>query len=127
MVGIGCETEPVSKSDEFQAFAEKVLRAVHADGPSRVEAFEQERLELIAKLGENIVVAGAERFDAPERERRRRLCAPSGQQDRRPRRARRRLGGARPAARDAHLVRGARVGDARRRPAEVLEASARST
>ena len=26
MVGIGCETEPVSKNDEFQAFAEKVLR-----------------------------------------------------------------------------------------------------
>ena len=65
IVGIGCETEPVSKSDEFQAFAEKVLRAIHADGAGVVEDFEQERVELIAKLGENIVIAGAERFDAP--------------------------------------------------------------
>jgi elongation factor Ts len=66
IVGIGCETEPVSKNDEFQAFAEKVLRAVHADGSEAVETFENERIELIAKLGENIVVVGAERFDAPE-------------------------------------------------------------
>ena len=65
IVGVGCETEPVSKNDEFRGFAEKVLRAVHADGPSTVEAFEDERVELIAKLGENIVVVGAERFEAP--------------------------------------------------------------
>ena len=36
IVGVGCETEPVSKNDEFQAFAERVLRAVHADGPDAV-------------------------------------------------------------------------------------------
>ena len=66
IVGIGCETEPVSKSDEFQEFATKVLRGVHADGPNAVESFEDERIDLIAKLGENIVVVGAERFDAPE-------------------------------------------------------------
>ena len=66
ILGIGCETEPVSKSDEFQEFAIKVLRAVHADGPGAVESFEDERIELIAKLGENIVLVGAERFDAPE-------------------------------------------------------------
>ena len=66
IVGIGCETEPVSKNDEFQSFAEKVLRAVHADGSGVVESFEQERVELIAKLGENIVIVGAERFDAPD-------------------------------------------------------------
>ncbi len=66
LVGVGCETEPVSKSDEFQDFAIKVLRAVHADGPNAVESFEDERIELIAKLGENIVVVGAERFEAPE-------------------------------------------------------------
>jgi elongation factor Ts len=63
MVGIGCETEPVSKNDEFQAFAEKVLRTVHADGEASADAFEQERLELIGKLGENIVIAGAARFE----------------------------------------------------------------
>src|SRR5574339_421577 len=47
IVGIGCETEPVSKNDEFQAFAETVLRAVHADGPEAVERFEHDRVELI--------------------------------------------------------------------------------
>jgi elongation factor Ts len=63
IVGIGCETEPVSKNDAFQAFGEKVLRAVHAEGPAAVETFEGERTELIAQLGENIVVAGADRFE----------------------------------------------------------------
>src|SRR5881296_810676 len=33
MVAIGCETEPVAKNEEFQAFAEKVLAAVEATGP----------------------------------------------------------------------------------------------
>ena len=63
IVGIGCETEPVSKNDEFQAFAERVLRAVHAGGVDAAAAFDAERMELIGKLGENIVVAGAERYD----------------------------------------------------------------
>ena len=66
IAGIGCETEPVSKNDEFRDFAINVLRAVHADGAGAVESFEDERIELIARLGENIVVAGAERFEAPE-------------------------------------------------------------
>jgi elongation factor Ts len=66
IVGIGCETDPVSKNDEFQGFGTKVLRAVHADGPSAVESFEGERIDLIARLGENIVIVGAERFEAPE-------------------------------------------------------------
>ena len=66
MVGVGCETEPVSKSDEFQEFATNVLRVVHADGPTAVESFEEQRMELIAKLGENIVIVGAERFEATE-------------------------------------------------------------
>jgi elongation factor Ts len=64
IVGIGCETEPVSKNDEFQEFAIKVLRAVHADGPDVVEGFEQERLGLAGKLGENIVIVGPARFEA---------------------------------------------------------------
>jgi len=65
IVGTGCETEPVSNNEAFQAFAERVLRAVHAEGPAAVERFEKERIELVGKLGENIVVVGAERFDAP--------------------------------------------------------------
>ena len=66
ILGIGCETEPVSNNEEFQAFGTKVLRAVHADGPSAVDTFEDERIELIAKLGENIVLLGGARFEAPE-------------------------------------------------------------
>ena len=44
ILGIGCETEPVSKNDEFQAFGARVLRAIHAEGPSAVESFEDERV-----------------------------------------------------------------------------------
>jgi elongation factor Ts len=66
ILGIGCETEPVSKNDEFQAFGEKVLRALHAEGEAVVERFEQERLELIGKLGENIVLVGPARYPVSE-------------------------------------------------------------
>ena len=64
LVALGCETEPVSKNDEFHAFAKKLFDAVHAGGPEAVESLEQERIDLAAKLGENIVVVGAERYDA---------------------------------------------------------------
>jgi elongation factor Ts len=63
IVGVGCETEPVSKNEEFQAFAERVLRAVHAEGEAIVEDFESERLELIGKLGENVVIVDAVQFE----------------------------------------------------------------
>ncbi len=63
IVGIGCETEPVSRNDAFRAFGEEVLRAVHAEGPVAAEGFEGARTELIAQLGENIVIAGAARFE----------------------------------------------------------------
>jgi elongation factor Ts len=64
MVAVGCETEPVSKNDEFLAYAKKVLDAVDSDGAGAEAALEEERVELSAKLGENIVVAGAARFEA---------------------------------------------------------------
>jgi elongation factor Ts len=63
IAAVGCETEPVSKNEAFQAFAKKVLEAVHADGPSAVEGLEQDRVDVGAKLGENIVIAGAERYE----------------------------------------------------------------
>ena len=63
IVAVGCETEPVSKNEAFQAFAKKVLDAVHADGPGAVESLEQDRVDVGAKLGENIVVVGAERYE----------------------------------------------------------------
>jgi elongation factor Ts len=65
IVGVGCETEPVSKSDEFQELAIAVLRGIHAAGPEAAESFEEQRIELIAKLGENIVFVTPTRFDAP--------------------------------------------------------------
>jgi elongation factor Ts len=64
MVAVGCETEPVSNNDEFLAFAKKVLEAVEANGPGAETALEEERAQLAGKLGENIVVAGAARFEA---------------------------------------------------------------
>jgi len=65
IVGVGCETEPVSKNDAFRAFAEKALDRVSAngDGASAAEALEAERVELVAQLGENIVVVAGERFE----------------------------------------------------------------
>jgi elongation factor Ts len=63
IVGIGCETEPVSKNDAFRSFAARALDLVAADGVSGVEGVEAERTELIAQLGENIVVVGAARYE----------------------------------------------------------------
>ncbi|HZT84974.1 MAG TPA: translation elongation factor Ts [Gaiellaceae bacterium] len=64
MVAVGCETEPVSRNEEFQAFGRKVLDLVEAEGIEAVSRLEAERVELSAKLGENIAVAGAARFEA---------------------------------------------------------------
>jgi elongation factor Ts len=64
MVAVGCETEPVSNNDEFLAFAKKVLEAVEANGPGAEADLEDERRQLVAKLGENILVTGAARFEA---------------------------------------------------------------
>ena len=64
MVAVGCETEPVSNNQEFLAYAHKVLDAVDKDGPGAEQALEDERVELVAKLGENVTVAGTARFEA---------------------------------------------------------------
>jgi elongation factor Ts len=64
IVAVGCETEPVSNNEEFLSFAVKVLEAVEREGPVGVDQLDQERQELAAKLGENIVVAGSARFEA---------------------------------------------------------------
>ena len=68
MVAVGSETEPVSKNDEFQGFAKKVLEAVVADGPGAVDSLEGDRVDVAAKLGENIVIVGAERYEAGDGE-----------------------------------------------------------
>ena len=63
IVALGCETEPVSKNEEFQAFAKRLFEAVHAGGPEAADSLEQDRVDTAAKLGENIVVVGAERYE----------------------------------------------------------------
>ena len=63
LVAVGCETEPVSKNDEFLAFAQKVLEAVERDGSEAAGSLEDERMELVGVIGENIAVRGATRFE----------------------------------------------------------------
>ena len=64
IVAVGSETEPVSKNEEFRAFAERVLDAVEQDGPDAVSELEDARTELVGKIGENIAVRGAARFES---------------------------------------------------------------
>jgi elongation factor Ts len=68
IVAVGCETEPVSGNEEFLAFAQHVLDVVEVEGPAAADALEAERVELVAKLGENVVVVGAERYEAGDGE-----------------------------------------------------------
>jgi elongation factor Ts len=68
LIAIGCETEPVSKNEEFLAFARNVLAAAHDRGSAAVDELEPERLELIGRIGENIVVIGSARFEAQDGE-----------------------------------------------------------
>jgi len=66
IAAIGCETEPVSNNDDFLAYAEKVLRTVF-DG-SDPSSLEDERVEVAAKLGENVQVVGTKRMEAADGE-----------------------------------------------------------
>jgi elongation factor Ts len=68
IVAVGCETEPVSGNEEFLDFAQHVLDLVSVEGPEAAGSLEEERVELVAKLGENIVVVGAESYEAGEGE-----------------------------------------------------------
>jgi elongation factor Ts len=68
IVAIGCETEPVSKNEEFLRFAERVLEAVEAGGREAAAELEEQRLELIGRLGENVEIRGAARLEAAEGE-----------------------------------------------------------
>ncbi|HEX3254288.1 MAG TPA: translation elongation factor Ts [Gaiellaceae bacterium] len=64
IVAVGSETEPVSKNDEFLSFAERVIDAVEQTGPEAVGGLEEDRVELVARIGENIEVVGAARLEA---------------------------------------------------------------
>src|SRR5262245_460563 len=69
IVAVGCETEPVSKNEDFVGFAHDVLREVHERGEEAVSVLEERRSELAAKLGENIQIVGARRIAAGPGER----------------------------------------------------------
>jgi elongation factor Ts len=64
MVAVGCETEPVSKNADFRSFAEQVLEVASTQGPGALGTLEDERVALVAKLGENIAVRGAAQYTA---------------------------------------------------------------
>ena len=64
IAAVGCETEPVSNQDDFLAYAEKVLKGVF-DGADPAQ-FEEERIDLASRLGENIQVVGAKRMEAAD-------------------------------------------------------------
>ena len=68
LVAIGCETEPVSNTREFLDFTEAVLEAVESRGAEAAEGFEEQRLELVGRLGEQVEIRGAARLEAGEGE-----------------------------------------------------------
>jgi elongation factor Ts len=68
IVAVGSETEPVSSNDEFLGFAQHVLDVVEVEGPGAVQNLEDERVALVARLGENIEVVGAQRFETEDAE-----------------------------------------------------------
>jgi elongation factor Ts len=68
MVAIGCETEPVSSTADFRLFAEHALQIVEREGSDALATLEEERVALVAKLGENVVVRGAARMEAGDGE-----------------------------------------------------------
>ena len=68
LVAVGCETEPVAGNEEFLAFAQHLLDVVLVEGPAAADGLEEERVELVAKLGENVVVVGAERYEIQDGE-----------------------------------------------------------
>jgi elongation factor Ts len=64
MVAVGCETEPVSKNADFRAFADRALDVAATKGPGALDSLEDDRVALVAKLGENVAVRGAVQFTA---------------------------------------------------------------
>jgi elongation factor Ts len=66
LAAVGCETEPVAKNSDFLDFAEKVLETVEA-GES-ADTLEEQRLEVAAKLQENIEIRGTARYEAGDGE-----------------------------------------------------------
>ena len=66
IVAIGCETDFVARNPEFQEFGIKLLETVEDKGPEAAVELDDERAALIGRLNENIVVVGAERYEATD-------------------------------------------------------------
>ena len=49
IVAVACETEPVSKNEDFLGFVVRVLETVERDGPGAETGLEDERVSLTAK------------------------------------------------------------------------------
>jgi elongation factor Ts len=65
LVAVGCETESVAKNEEFRRFVERVLEAAFSTYMAqKIDELEEDRTELIAKLGENVVIVGTATFEA---------------------------------------------------------------
>ena len=117
MVAVGCETEPVSKNDEFQAFGQKALDVVEAEGIDAVVARSSRSASELSGEARREHRDHRRRALRGRRRRPHRRVRPSaGEQARRPppRAGRRRRARAQP--RDAHLVVGSALDRPRGRP-----------
>ena len=69
MVAVGCETDPVSQARDFQEFAKKVLFSRGREGPRGCRRRSKPSASSSSpSCGENILVPGAERFQAGDGE-----------------------------------------------------------
>jgi elongation factor Ts len=62
IVAVGCETEPVSKNEDFRDFADAVLAAGFEGRDSG--DLEEQRVDVAARLGENVQIVGTRRLEA---------------------------------------------------------------
>ncbi|MBW2701507.1 MAG: elongation factor Ts [Deltaproteobacteria bacterium] len=63
VVEINSETDFVARGDDFSNFVKSIASKVLESKPETVEVFEQERKDLVTKIGENVVVRRFGRFD----------------------------------------------------------------
>jgi elongation factor Ts len=64
IVAVGCETEPVSKNEDFREFADAVLSTVFEGGESA--DLEEQRVDVAARLGENVQIVGSRRIGSSD-------------------------------------------------------------
>ena len=76
VVEVNCETDFVTKNDEFLAFADTIAKAIAATNPADVAALsatklengqtiEELRTELVGRIGENMTIRRFQRIESP--------------------------------------------------------------